>query len=486
MAAVPAPPSGETQVIHVAPGLYDTTLGESFPLSLRFDFQIVGDQGPQSTILDAGGAAIALRAWYNHTGPYEDPGPLGLVRGITLRNAVNGVDLYSSAVGLRLRLQDVRITGMSSEGVHGRAQCGWGCGAILLTLEQVEIDSCDVGLHVYNDASLTTSSMSLVDCIVRDNATLGIHQEYRYWASALLCQRTRISGNGTHGVLIDTPSIQMVSQSTLEDCLIVQNAGSGVRAASGGGSSQPQSVDLLRCTIADNGSSGLDLFDAGPGSIQVALQGSILYGNQDDVNDNPAHPSIVLAQYCDIGDGDFAGGLGNLALDPLFRAPALLDYRPRWASPCVDAGDPATPAAARDLAGMPRSIDGNLDAFGRADQGALESTPLVAVGAPHIGALVTFEQWGPAGGRAALLVSRGPRADPPLPTVFGDFYLAPGAFRNLGTRPVAPGPPALRPFAIPNDPLWIGQMLTFQMLATSSTGTPSAAWSNPATLVVLP
>lgn len=48
-------PGGDAHTIHVAPGLYDSALGESFALPLRHQITIVGDGGSALTVVDAGG-----------------------------------------------------------------------------------------------------------------------------------------------------------------------------------------------------------------------------------------------------------------------------------------------------------------------------------------------------------------------------------------------------------------------------------------------
>jgi hypothetical protein len=88
----------------------------------------------------------------------------------------------------------------------------------------------------------------------------------------------------------------------------------------------------------------------------------------------------------------------NVDLDPLFVDAASGDLRLRGASPLIDAGDPAAPAAgepATDLGGAARVVDGNGDGSARSDTGAFEygrglpllsgvtASPLAAaVGAP--------------------------------------------------------------------------------------------------------
>jgi hypothetical protein len=77
-----------------------------------------------------------------------------------------------------------------------------------------------------------------------------------------------------------------------------------------------------------------------------------------------------------------AGTGTNVSGDPLLTA----GFAPTAASPLVDRGDPAFATAAVDLAGNPRSLDGNRDCIVAPDIGAFELTGFgaacPAVGAP--------------------------------------------------------------------------------------------------------
>ena len=68
IAALPALPTGAQERIHVAPGVYDTALGEVFPYPIMFHdgIEIIGDGGSDVTIIDgsqeivlSGGTAIS-------------------------------------------------------------------------------------------------------------------------------------------------------------------------------------------------------------------------------------------------------------------------------------------------------------------------------------------------------------------------------------------------------------------------------------------
>jgi hypothetical protein len=494
MAAVPIPAAGGTQVLHLAPGSYAASSGESFPIVLRDAFQIVGDHGAGVTALDGGSAVSILKAGHASRGG-NAIGPLTLVQGLTLRNAGHGVFLEETDLTMYLTLRDVRIEGMRSAGFRAVTQTFHGQGRISATLAGVEITDCDSGIAFESRTPVIgglTDSLTLSDCNIWGNRAIGIYDLDSGSGTELHAARVRVFGNGSDGVLIDAPfgihSHAMIAE--LSDCLIARNQACGVRVRATGvnGAFTNIALNVLRCTIADNASSGLDLyFEPSPWhEFTTALSGTILFGNQVDIRGNPAYPSIHSPAFNDVGDGDYAGQNGNIAVDPLFRDRANGDYRLEWGSPCIDVGDPATPMQALDLQRVKRPVDGDLDVHEVADIGAFEFTPLWVVDGAHIGANLTFEQSGPSGGIATLFMARGSPMASPQSTPFGDFDLNPNAFRNLGAAPIAPRPSAQRWIPIPDDPLYIGQTFSFQALSTSSVVSPPMAYTNPVTVTVLP
>jgi len=64
-------------------------------------------------------------------------------------------------------------------------------------------------------------------------------------------------------------------------------------------------------------------------------------------------------------------GIHDVSQDPLLADPAGGDYHLLRNSPCIDAGDPATPPGT-DFDGDPRPFDGNHDGHAVADIGADE------------------------------------------------------------------------------------------------------------------
>jgi hypothetical protein len=138
----------------------------------------------------------------------------------------------------------------------------------------------------------------------------------------------------------------IAADTVIRRCLVYRNTvdglgglytgtGGGIHVAPIGSSN----TTIESCTIADNVSSDNPFGDDYGGAYGAgAYHDCILWGNsQIDLDSTHA----ATATYCDV-DGGFAGA-GNLALDPLFFDAANDDYFLTPSSPCVDAGDPASP-----------------------------------------------------------------------------------------------------------------------------------------------
>jgi hypothetical protein len=481
LAAAPDAQAGGNQIVHVAPGQYDAALGESFPFYLRNAFQIVGDGGRNVTTIEANGTgSVMLAVSDSHCPGCNWIGPGTIVRGFTLRDAGVGVALSSGSGPMALELDELRITGMTSAGLDLQVRF---LGSLGVEATGVEISGCQVGVRLDGNDSNYPVALYLVDSELSGNFAEGIHG---IGPMILSSTRVRILGNAAAGVLLDHGSPQGPQRSAqLTDCLVAGNGGNGVGV---GPTSNWQftgtTIGIQGSTIADNALRGLDLYYTPPFSAHhdTTLANTLLYGNQDDFYENPAYSSIRSVAFCDVGDGDFAGSNGNISADPMFRGAG--DYRLRWGSPCIDVGRRGS--GLPDLDGTPRPLDGNLDTVRQADIGAYEFMPLAVARNPHAGSPAVFEQWGPAGGQASLLVSRGLPSAPPIATPFGDFYLNPSAYRDLGSSPVGSGPPAFRSVSLLSNPALVGRTFTFQALATSTVSNPALAYTNSVSVTVLP
>lgn len=105
-------------------------------------------------------------------------------------------------------------------------------------------------------------------------------------------------------------------------------------------------LTMVNCTSVNSGQSGVVRWGTGA----ITITNSIVWGNADDLSGNLSQFTV---SYCDIGDGDFAGGNGNISADPLFTDPGAGDYRLDPGSPCIDAGT-SDGAFTTDLPGWPR------------------------------------------------------------------------------------------------------------------------------------
>lgn len=486
--------SADGQVIHVAPGTYSWASGESFPLIQRNAFRIVSDGGSAATILDAGGSSAVITSQFNTYSHPPAPGPLTRVEGFTLINAATGVVVAASSASAYLDCTDLRILGMTTAG----ATCGSGSslpewGSAGLTLRRTTIEGCALGARVTSGGSGSAggAALSLYDCVVSNSGSDGVVLTISANGGSVRCERTQLVGNAGYGLLAthSNPMLGHVfTRASLVDSLIASNAAGGVRGiCNGGGSLTSLGVDVARCTLAENGGIGLDVTrpSASAAAYTATLEGCLLYGNVDDIEQTAARPTLTSVRYCDIGDGDFAGASGNIAADPHFRDAAAHDYRLNWGSPCIDRADPAAAVGSPDLLGVLRPVDGDLDAVETSDIGAFEFTPLALAAPAHRGGEVLLEQWGPAGGRCVLYLSRSHFVSTPILTPFGEFELDPLAVRMLGSTPAGSGPPAIRRLPLPKDDALVGQQFRFQALTRSGLASPVAAWTNLVTVTIL-
>jgi hypothetical protein len=225
-----------------------------------------------------------------------------------------------------------------------------------------------------------------------------------------------------------------------------------------------------RCTVADNAAVGVRVVSTGPGTFGAGfLHGSIFHGNSPDLD-----ISSVMAD-----DHNLAS-----APDPQFVDRGTGDYRLRFGSPCVDAGDPATPTGSLDLMHVERFVDGDLDTHARPDIGAFEHQPLRLVTTGHSGTPARFEMAGQTGGTTAVYVSHGPLA--PTATPFGQLELDPASSSLMLQSSVAPHPPVAFQRRIPDQPSLIGVTFSFQALTTSSLAPQGSAYTNVVSFTVLP
>ncbi len=270
---------GGAHELHIAPGLYDTGLGESFPIFVRGGLSLRGDASSGATILDGGGSEAVLRV----------SGALGSTRfeSLWLRNANVGLSCNLSLdESHSTALESVSISNMTVNGVSGTVIALFDDARLEVRLTAVTIRDC---------------GGAAVD--LRSAVILG----GQYFADAdLVCTGCLIEHNGAGLASIPGMNIEAGASAVVHDSRIVHNTGAAVSSGSvelsdsviafnAGGCSSLFYTGVTRCTIVWNTGTGVSggLFASG------SVQACILYGNGSDLS------SIDCADvaYSDIGDG---------------------------------------------------------------------------------------------------------------------------------------------------------------------------------------
>jgi parallel beta-helix repeat protein len=128
--------------------------------------------------------------------------------------------------------------------------------------------------------------------------------------------------------------------------------------------------------VSRDGAKALNIRDTSPPSLNLATISSDF-----NIVWSPYHQNVVGWPLWNIGtlaDYQAANPQGwdpaSLQLDPMLVDPAALDFALQSASPAVDSGD-QTHAAAIDVIGVTRPVDGDGDGFAEVDRGAYEHVP---------------------------------------------------------------------------------------------------------------
>jgi len=460
--ALPDPPvPGHT--IHVAPGVYDTSLGEVFPILVRPRFHLIGTGGSGVTVADGGGTAEPVMELIS------GPGEVVSVEGFSMTGGNLGVLMSSAGWDMDVTLRDLHIHDISDSGLFIDPLNG----EIDVTLDHVRTVANGRGLVARSFAGSggSTGAFLANDCEFSDNAGLGISLGQ---GMNFVGERCRINGNHSSGVGA-VGALFYGTYVALIDSLVASNDVFGI-SGSGSFIPAPLRVDLVRCTIFGNGlapqtpgfGGAIYLSDNAP----TDLDSCILWGNLDDFIDPINLPTV---NYSNLEFGPLAG-LGNFSEDPLFVDGAGGDFRLIYGSPSVDTGNPAT-IDGTSLDGFERPIDGDLDVIERADQGAFEFASLRLSHEPILGGTLAVETWGPDQAIVELVMARATLVNP-VATPFGEFELDRNRVYRWQSVHAAPGPPSVLVRPLPNRPALHGLTLSIQGRVASSNAPRGKAWSN--------
>ena len=356
------PPTGG-HTFHLAAGLYDAQNGEQYPLYVSDHMQIVG-AGVDVTTL-AGSASSLLVYQSTIGGAFSNPIETDTrASAMTLRDAAVGIALMSQWNPVQPSFTNLRFTALSNAAATLTVNSSFGSHTVAPSFTSIAIDSCAAGfvLHsaaggsgAFADVEFSATDVQIAGCtgdaISSVSGTSGLQKGSSAYIDLVRCRVTQNAGSG----------VSLVGGSSLDaqSCLFAANTGSGVDASGG----VTGAVALRNCTVANNGGIGL----RGPTHAPMSIFGSILFGNATDI----ALVGPVSAMDSCSGDGSLVGQPGCIQADPAFVNPAIGDYRLRFASPCIETGDPGSNGEL-DLLGHVRPYDGDLDTHAGPDMGAFE------------------------------------------------------------------------------------------------------------------
>jgi len=238
-----------------------------------------------------------------YEGTYTDP----------YQTIQDGVD--NAAVGVLVRV----FPGTYNEGVElTSGSCLIGSGAPLTTIDSLNTDEAIYASGVTGASveGFTIISGADYNAVRTINTTLTLRR------CVITASKSGCGADG--GGLLE-----------LDNCLVTGHTVSGLWQ-----NGASTNIDLINCTVADNGAYGVARW--GSGSATITIIDSIVYGNGNDIAGDLAGYAV---SYTDIGDGDFAGSNGNISADPQFvSGPYHAYYLSQTAagqgsdSPCVDVG----------------------------------------------------------------------------------------------------------------------------------------------------
>ncbi len=394
--------AGPDVEIHVAPGIYDQALGESFPVVMEPQVSLIGTDR-NTTVLQGNGSDYVV--YFPDTSTFTETTVLS---GFKITNGSNGVRVAGrGGAGQSPTIQGNWITG-NNHGIYNRTSSSRRVNPVI----EDNLISNNDSQGIYNYASHTSShaSPNIENNQIVDNGSSGI---YCFAASSgggsdtSYCNpqvaNNLISGNGDNGITCRT-YYAGACRGQLVGNVISNNQIRGIGRRHDGtylSVSKPKFID----NVISNNASGGAIFRSGDTPTFInstvaynhvygirngspTIVNSIIWGHDDDLN-----VSVNRVSFSDVGEAGYAGTNNNISVDPQFVDPNHGDYHVLPGSPVLDAGDSTHPnLPPTDLDGDPRILGGEVDigADETIPYGLLISKSVWPAGVVYPGDLLTY------------------------------------------------------------------------------------------------
>ncbi|MCI0588100.1 MAG: DUF1565 domain-containing protein [Planctomycetes bacterium] len=436
---------GPGDAIHVAAGVYDSALGETYPIDMKPGVSVIG-AGFGVTILDAVGVGVAgIR--FNAV-PFATPTRL---EGIRISGTGGPAVRVSTPDGSGITIARCSLSG---NGTGLRVEAG--TGAVGPTFRQNLLAYNVTNVFLVGGTPGTTTIANFDRNWITFSTTQGVAAFAASGGSvAATFSGDRIESCFDTGLFATASSGSVVLTTT--SLTVFHHVNKGIEASAVGGGSCFVSID--HATVADNTGAGISLV----GSAGAIVSNSIVRGNTG--GDFAAVPVSSVVN-CVVGPGAYVGQNGNVNVDPMFVDTSVDNFQLQQGSPCIDAAGPGP--ANRDSYGDSRPLDGNLDGVSLPDVGSDEyaHAHIATTGSTTVGGSFSFVLTGTPG--VFIQNSFAFAEGPPLAIPYwGVLFVAPPIFPLGG---IVGFPPATIPLTIPNDPTLLGLLIYIQSVGTTLVG----------------
>jgi hypothetical protein len=233
-----------------------------------------------------------------------------------------------------------------------------GTGIVGLSGARLSLDSDELNSESSSGATIYEGSIT-----IRHSRILG-----EYGLEVVASGGTTSSGQVSDSLLISTGGVAAESEAydpgSTSSLNIVGSTIVGLTSAAAVRAIREEESGPATVTLSNSIARRLPISKAPPVDL-LADRGAIV----------AASSSFISATAENGGSVPAPGSGSNLAVDPLFVDPEAGNFALQGASPLIDRGDPAVVQAGEiDLAGAPRSLDGNRDCLAAPDMGAFEVT----------------------------------------------------------------------------------------------------------------